>query len=260
MERSPALDLLDPLGADATHMDAEACFREAGWDPCGAGDWAIILASPTADLVVRISPFDPVGPYTARLYREAASTGQVPALHAHRRLTGGGDLQLLARLVPVEEAEALQLLDRFAVPTAEFSALAEIVGWIHADALRELPWCVPLDGNPSNVMRTLEGLLVLTEPYYADGPSLYATAERDPALRSRSDVPRLRLHSSSVRTRATSCVGFTKRSAMISVTSISAVYTNAMAETRGRGSEPPAEVIARKIETTSVSVPGPETR
>ncbi len=182
MDHSPALDLLGSLGADATHEDAESRFREAGWGPCGAGDWAIALASPTADLVVRISPFDPVGPYTARLYREASSTGQVPALHAHRRLAGGGDLQLLERLAPVDESEAHELLARCAVPTTEFSALAAIVGEIHADARRELPWCGPLDTNPSNVMRTLAGQLVLTDPYYADGPNLYASAERDPAL------------------------------------------------------------------------------
>lgn len=30
-------------------------------------------------------------------------------------------------------------------------------------------------------MRTSDGRLVLTDPYYADGPNLYATAERDPA-------------------------------------------------------------------------------
>lgn len=182
MDHSPALTLLGSLGADATYEDAEACFRGAGWDSCGAGDWAIALASSTADIVVRISPFDPVGPYTARLYREAAATDQVPVLHAHRRLAGGGDLQLLERLTPVDESEAHELLDRFAMPTAEFSALAAIVGRIHADALRELPWCGPLDSNPSNVMRTLAGRLVLTDPYYADGPDLYATAVQDPAL------------------------------------------------------------------------------
>lgn len=34
--------------------------------------------------------------------------------------------------------------------------------------------------EPSNVMRNGNGHLVLTDPYYADGPDLYATSEQDP--------------------------------------------------------------------------------
>src|SRR5690606_36242876 len=88
-------DILDELSSDATHRDAERFFTEAGWMPCGAGDWAIALRSPDGRMVARISPFDPTGPYTAALYRDAAHTRQVPTLFAHRRLVGGGDLQVM---------------------------------------------------------------------------------------------------------------------------------------------------------------------
>ena len=169
---------LDP---QATHLDVERLLLVAGWTPCGAGDWAIALASPDGDVVARISPFDPVGPYTARLYDEAAATGLVPLLFAHRRLAGGGDLQLLERLTPVGEPEAFAFLARLADPDPGIAALADIVASVHADAVRELPWCGPLDSNPSNIMRNRHGRLVLTDPYYADGPNLYATAEQDPA-------------------------------------------------------------------------------
>lgn len=163
-----------------SHREVEQELREAGWQRGGAGDWAVALISPDGDTVARISPFDPVGPYTARLYEEAAATGRVPRLFEHRRLLGGGDLQLMERLLPVPEPEAKDFLARFAAAAPELRELSGIVAGIHADARRELPWCGPLDSNPSNVMQTVEGQLVLTDPYYADGPDLYATAQQEP--------------------------------------------------------------------------------
>ncbi len=179
MTLSDAAALLDTLGAEATHADAEQLLLNAGWAPCGAGDWAFALAAPEGDVVARISPFDPVGPYTARLYHEAAATGRVPRLLAHRRLAGGGDLQVMELLQAAPESDAVEFLARLAVDP-HLAELAAAVARVHADARRDLPWCGPLDSNPSNVMRTLAGRLVLTDPYYADGPNLYAAAEDDP--------------------------------------------------------------------------------
>ncbi|MCO1338759.1 hypothetical protein BJH93_07635 [Kocuria polaris] len=174
------LDAFRGLGPDATHRDVTDAVLAAGWIRCGDGDWASAFAAPGGAVVARISPFDPVGPYTARLYTEAAETGLVPRLYAHRSLSGGGDLQLMERLQPVPVAEAAAFLARLAVPDLGLAPLAAVVVRIHADACRELPWCGPLDDNPSNVMRTIDGQLVLTDPYYADGPNLFATAEHDP--------------------------------------------------------------------------------
>ena len=171
----------DQLGADVTHADVETMLLDAGWERCGTGDWAVALRAPDGDVVARISPFDPVGPYTARLYREASATDLVPKLHAHGRLAGGGDLQVMERLDAVERAEAVEFLQRLTEPAPELAALAAVVNRVHAVAERELPWCGPLDGNPSNVMRRGRGGgLVLTDPFYADGPALYATAEKQP--------------------------------------------------------------------------------
>jgi hypothetical protein len=36
------------------------------------GDWAVVLRSPTGSLAARVTAFDPVAPYTAQLFREAA--------------------------------------------------------------------------------------------------------------------------------------------------------------------------------------------
>ena len=173
-------DPLATLVADATHTDAEQLLRQAGWQPCGAGDWAIALMSPDGFRVARISPFDPVGPYTAALYREAATTGLIPQLFAHRRLAGGGDLMIMERLHPADELDASGFLTAIESGDSEVSDLSDAVRRIHARALADLPWCGPLDTNPANVMRRDDGTLVLIDPYFADGPALYAAAGADP--------------------------------------------------------------------------------
>ncbi|MEV4351138.1 hypothetical protein AB0J83_42315 [Actinoplanes sp. NPDC049596] len=156
------------------HREVERALLDGGWTPCGAGDWAIALRSPDGSAAARISPFDPTGPYTALLYREAARTGQVPVLFDHRRLVGGGDLQVMEFLQPAPAEEAAVF--------AWAPELAAIVGRVHERARRELPWCGPLDTNPSNIMRAADGRVVIIDPFYADGPALCATAAADPDL------------------------------------------------------------------------------
>ncbi|GIH14959.1 hypothetical protein [Rugosimonospora africana] len=181
-EAVPYREVIGLLGQQADHRDAEQALRAAGWTPCGVGDWAIALRSPDGAAAVRISPFDPAGPYSAALYREAAHTGQVPRLYAHRRLTGGGDLQVLEWLRPVPEDEAVAFHRKIATRAAEVAELVDVVRRVHERARRELPWCGPLDNNPDNVMRARDGRLVVADLYYADGPTLYATAATDPGL------------------------------------------------------------------------------
>jgi len=173
---------LGPLGRRADHRDAKKALVAAGWTPCGAGDWAIALRSPDGTAAARISPFDPTGPYSAALYREAAHTRQVPELYAHRRLTGGGDLQVMEWLRPVPEGEAVAFHRAIAIRAPDVADLVDVVRRVHERARRELPWCGPLDTNPANVMRAAEGRLVVVDLFYADGPNLYATAAADPDL------------------------------------------------------------------------------
>lgn len=171
---------LDTLADDADHRDAEALFRASGWTSCGAGDWAIALRSPDGTSAVRISPFDPTGPHNVALYREAAHTHQVPRLLAHRRLTGGGDLQLMEWLDLVDHQTAVNFHRLIAKQDASVAELVEIVQGVHARAMNELAWCGPLDDNPSNVMRGTDGRLVIADLFYADGPNLYDTAANAP--------------------------------------------------------------------------------
>lgn len=140
------------------------------------------LRSPEGTVAARISPFDPTGPYTAALYSQAVHTRQVPRLFAHRRLDGGGDLQLMEWLEPTSEDEALAFQRAIAEGAPEVSELATVIRRVHEQACRELPWCGPVDTNPANVMRAADGRIVVTDVFYADGPNLYATAWSDPDL------------------------------------------------------------------------------
>lgn len=180
MPASAPLAPFSDIGPATTFRELEEQLREAGWSWCGAGDWAVALLSPEGDLVARLSPFDPVGPYTVRLYEEAGSTGSVPQLLLHQRLAGGADLQLMERLHPVNPQVATAFLERLSRPDPALTELAEVLHRVHADARSTLPWCGPLDTNPSNIMRRANGHLVMIDPYYADGPALYALAAEDP--------------------------------------------------------------------------------
>jgi hypothetical protein len=164
------------------HREVERRLLAEGWTPCGAGDWAIALRSPDGTNAARISPFDPTGPYTAALYRQARRTRQVPVLFSHERLAGGGDLQIMEWLRPVAEEEAVAFHQAIAQRAAAVADLVDVVGRIHDRARQELPWCGPLDHNPANIMRAADARLVVTDLFYADGPNLYATAATNPDL------------------------------------------------------------------------------
>ncbi|MEU6136574.1 hypothetical protein [Nocardioides sp. NPDC047086] len=103
----------------------------------------------------------------------------MPALLGHRRLAGGGNLQILELLERVPEDEAR----RFARAIQESGGgVLEVALRIH-DRLRwEQPWPGPLDLNPTNVMRTVAGRLVMLDVFALDGPRLYGTAATDPDL------------------------------------------------------------------------------
>ena len=175
------LSALRTLGPRTDHRDAEGVLRAAGWTACGAGDWAIALRSPAGAYAARISPFDPAGPYNAALYRRAAHTGQVPRLEAEVALEGGAHLMILEFLHVADPGRAGAFHRSVLARAPEVAELADLVRSVHADACRELPWCGPVDTNPSNVMRRADGGLVLIDPFYADGPDLYGTVRSDPA-------------------------------------------------------------------------------
>ena len=106
----PDLRVFQRLGADADHRVAARALEEAGWQPCGTGDWAFVFRSPSGTRAARLSPFDPCAPYTARFYREAADTREVPRLDLERGLDGGASLLVLEYFTPVAEPVARAFL------------------------------------------------------------------------------------------------------------------------------------------------------
>ncbi|MDQ6848436.1 MAG: hypothetical protein M3070_00285 [Actinomycetota bacterium] len=179
---APEVAVLGQLCSQADYRDVISALAGDGWIPGGVGDWAFALRSPDGTVAARISPFDPTGPYTAALYTQAAHTRQVPRLFAHRRLSGGGDLQLLEWLEPASEDKAVAFQRSIADASPDVAELVTVIHRVHEQARRGLPWCGPLDANPANVMRAADGRIVVTDLFYADGPNLYATAWSDPDL------------------------------------------------------------------------------
>lgn len=182
--------ILHTLPPDADHVVAEQELLAHGWSRCGVGDWAVVLASPSGRLAARISPFDPVAPYTAELFRRAVGTRLVPTLHAYVELEGGAVCTLMERLDPVPEERAVRFFAELEARVPGMRELAATLDDVHALAAAELPWCGPIDPNPSNVMAR-DGELVLTDPFYADGPNLYGSLATDPTLVARL-IPRER--------------------------------------------------------------------
>ena len=136
-QRASPHEVLRRLTPRSGHRDVERALRHQGWTPGGAGDWAIALRSPDGTAAARISPFDPTGPYSAMLYSQAAHTRQVPALVAHRRLAGGGDLQILDWLTPAGEHEAVAFHQAIAANSPDVADLAGIVRRVHERARQQ---------------------------------------------------------------------------------------------------------------------------
>lgn len=183
--------MLQELGPATDHLAAERMLHDGGWTWCGAGDWATALRSPSGLHAARISPFDPAAPYTAELYRRAAHTGQVPRLVAALELDGGANVLVLEFLHPVPLDRAAAFHRAIAIGAPDVAELSELVAAVHVRACRELPWIGPVDINPTNVMQARSGRLVLIDPFYADGPNLFATVLSDPA-RVAASIPRHR--------------------------------------------------------------------
>ncbi len=181
-----------PLGSD--HEAARVVLENCGWSVCGQGDWAIALRSPDGRTAARISPFDPSAPYTAALYRAGQASGWFPRLHLERHLDGGAHLLLMEFLEPVDTAIGAAIHKRLQEPDPAIEPAAALLLRFHREAAAALPWCGPIDDNPSNIMRAADGSLRITDPFYADGPALYRTLATEPITVARAIPAASRRH------------------------------------------------------------------
>jgi hypothetical protein len=115
----------------------------------------------------------------------SSAAGWPSSSPADRRRPAGGDLQVLEWLDPTSESRGAPFHRAIADHSREVAELANVVRRVHEQARRELPWCGPLDHNPTNVRRAADGRLVVLDlfyAFYADGPNVYATAATNPDL------------------------------------------------------------------------------
>jgi hypothetical protein len=94
----------------------------------------------------------------------------------------------------VAEELAVRFFEDLQPPSRALAELAQALDEVYVEARRDLPWCGPLDPNPSNVMRRATGELVLTDPFYADGPNLYGSLDDDPMIVARKIPEEARRH------------------------------------------------------------------
>lgn len=70
---------------------------------------------------------------------------------------GGANLLVLEYLHDVEPDRAAAYHRSIAVRATEVANLFDILHRVHSYARRELPWCGPVDNNPTNVMQKADG-------------------------------------------------------------------------------------------------------
>ncbi|MFC0681890.1 hypothetical protein ACFFGH_28995 [Lysobacter korlensis] len=181
-----------PVGAD--HVLAQRHLRRRRWVPCGRGDWAVALKSPSGRLAARISPFDPTAPFTAELYRSGQATGWFPQLFLERALEGGGSLLVMEFLRPVDDSIGVAVHRRLRDRDPGIAEAAGLIEKIHRRAMEASPWCGPVDDNPANIMAAADGSIRITDPYYAAGPALYGAVQTSPLTVARAIPNEQRRH------------------------------------------------------------------
>ncbi|MEU3961679.1 hypothetical protein AB0F42_17950 [Streptomyces buecherae] len=102
--------LADHPWTRGTHRDATAHLVRLGWTPCGVGDWAVGLRSPSGHLAARVCPFDPAYAAFLDLCRRCDGNPYLPRVERAEALDGGGTMTVMEFLRPVEApvADAVQ--------------------------------------------------------------------------------------------------------------------------------------------------------
>ena len=189
------LDRLPGLPWEAlSYRQVLAGLVDAGWVPCGAGDWAMGLRSPGGSLIARICPFDPAYSAFVDLCRMCLGNRWLPAIELAVGLEGGGSAVFLEFAAPVDRAVAEEVAGQW-----RHGAGDEELGQVRltAERLDELyrnstPWWDGLDLNSAHIRRAADGRLVLIDVFCLDGASLYGMILEDIAEVHRR-IPRERM-------------------------------------------------------------------
>lgn len=176
--------LADRSWGTRSHRETLAELVLLGWTPCGVGDWAVALRSPSGSLAARICPFDPAYSAFVELCRRCAGSRYLPHIDLTSALDGGGSLTVLEFLAPAPEVVAGQLIRQWKQDDgdAELSFVKATALAVDEEYRARLPWWDGIDLNQGNVRQSVDGRLILVDLFSMDGAALYGQILQDPAV------------------------------------------------------------------------------
>lgn len=179
---APRVDFEGFEGLD--HREAAGRLLAAGWNVCGAGDWAYVWRSPDGRLVARVCAFEPGYGVFTELCGLLAGHPMLPRIDFDAELAGGGRITVMEALRPagVEERDAVMERWDAAEPGDPVAAVRAEAERLDAAAARVVPFWGGLDRNPGNVMKRADGSLVLVDLFYANGIEIYRALVEEPAV------------------------------------------------------------------------------
>ncbi|WP_431041307.1 hypothetical protein ACQUSR_05025 [Streptomyces sp. P1-3] len=166
-----------------THREALAELVQSGWTPCGLGDWAIALRSPSGRFAARVCPFDPAYAAFLELCRRCPGNRYLPRVELAAALDGGGTLTVLEFLAPAPAELATRAAERWHADGSdedpEFEALRHAARGVDEEYRTATPWWYGIDLNAGNVRRALDSRLTLVDVFCMDGAALYGQVLKD---------------------------------------------------------------------------------
>jgi hypothetical protein len=181
-----------------SYREAMARLIEWGWTPCGIGDWAVALRSPSGEFAARVCPFDPAYTEFLELCRRCAGNPYLPRVEVALDLDGGASLTVMEFLAPVTADVAGQVKQRWQdgagapEPDRDFDALRRAAIALDAECRDRVPWWERVDLNEGNVRRAIDGRLVLTDIFCIEGAALYGQIRKDVSV-VHDRIPRSRM-------------------------------------------------------------------
>ena len=170
------------IGPADDHRSARAKLEAAGWTWLAHGDWAHVYASPDGTRAARVCAFDPGYALHVRTCLAHPEAPWFQRIAWCSDLGPAGEIVVMERLFPADEAAAQAFCDRIQGDTPEaLRPLRAILDAAVAEGERTLGWFGGLDVRPGNVMQDAEGRLKLMDPYFVAGKDLVPAILEDAA-------------------------------------------------------------------------------
>ncbi len=181
------LDLAPLVGLQWGSLSYQEALVELiglGWSPCGVGDCAIGLRSPSGLLAARVCPFDPAHPAFTELCDRCPRNPYLPCIELAVALEGGGALTVMEFLAPVGSAVAVGVARRWrdGDGDSDFEVVRREALAVDADYRERVPWWDGIDLNEGNIRRGLDGRLAFIDLFCFDGAALYGQVLEDASV------------------------------------------------------------------------------